>query len=271
MNKPAESYLARGFRDVDAAATPKMAQCLSYLDSLPSFQRYKDQILAAMNPQPDQATADLGCGLGFDVPRLAQLVGPRGRAIGVDSSFAFLESARSTFDCSAAAHFINADIQLLPFPNGYLDSCKVDRTLQHVEKPAAVLHEMFRTVRPGGIVVCAEPDWGTFTIDHENRTMVRKMAEFWAESFRNPWIGRQLANMFPEAGFVKIRVEGALLIAPSFEASERVFDIVQTATRLAENTRSDEPLEWLAQARDRDLVRPLRSTVTLFLNVARKP
>jgi ubiquinone/menaquinone biosynthesis C-methylase UbiE len=271
VSEPEENYLARGFRDVDRGATHKMAHCLGYLDSLSSFQRYKNRILEAINPQPGQVTADLGCGLGFDVLRFARLVGERGRALGVDASLTLLQSARLRSYHSAAVEFVNADIEQLPFPNGSLHSCKVDRTLQHVERPASVLQEMFRTVRSGGVVVCAEPDWGTFTIDHENRTMVRKIAEFWEESFRHPWIGRQLSNGLREAGFLDIQVEGALLIAPSLEASDRVFDIVQTAVRLAETMRNDEPLEWLSQARERDGGRPVWSSVTLFLNVARRP
>ena len=270
-SEPEENYLARGFRDVDTGATAKMAECLGYLDSLPSFRRYKNLVLEAMEPQPGDNTADLGCGLGFDVLRLARLVGPEGRAIGVDSSKAFLESARLMSHKSTAVEFINADIQKLPFQNAYLHSCKVDRTLQHVERPTSVLREMFRTVRSGGMVVCAEPDWGTFTIDDENRAMVRKIAAFWEESFRNPWMGRQLSHELREAEFIDVQVQGALLIAPSFEVSDQVFDLVQTAARLAESTRNDEPLAWVSQARERDRVRPVWSSVTLFLNVARRP
>jgi SAM-dependent methyltransferase len=266
-----ENYLAPAFRDVDAGAARKMAHCLEYLDSLPSFQQYKKLVLEAMNPQPGQVAADLGCGLGFDVLRLGQLVGPRGRAIGIDSSITFLESAGLTGHHSDAVQFLNADIQQLPFPNEYLHCCKVDRTLQHVENPARVLREIFRTVRSGGVVVCAEPDWGTFTIDHENRAMVRKIAGFWEGSFRNPWIGRQLPNALREAGFIDMQVQGALLIAPSFEASDQVFDIVQTAVCLADTTGSHEPLDWLSHARERDCVRPVWSSVTLFLNIARRP
>ncbi len=224
-----------------------------------------------MNPQPDQLTEDLGCGLGFDVKRLATLVGPRGRAIGVDSSMTFLASAREASSDSAAVQFVQADVRELPFPNECLHSCKVDRVLQHIENPSAVLREMFRVLRSGGVVVCAEPDWGTFTIDHEDRNMVRQIAGFWGESFRNPWIGRQLSNALRDAGFINVEVQGTLLIAPSFGVSDQVFDIVQTAERLAETIRSGEPLNWIAHARARDCARPVWSSVTLFLNIARRP
>ena len=109
-----EASLARGFRDVDTAVVGKLARCLTYMDALPAFQQYKNTMLEMMNPQRGSIIADLGCGLGFDVRRLAALVGPEGRAIGVDASLALISSARSTSEGLPAVEFIQADIQHLP-------------------------------------------------------------------------------------------------------------------------------------------------------------
>lgn len=270
-DEAAEDYLAKGFRDVDAAAIGKMAKCLAFVDTLPSFQLYKASVLKAMSLRPGSIAADLGCGLGFDVRRIANLVGPEGRAIGVDSSSALIESACAASQELSAVEFLRADIQNLPFETGFLHSCKVDRTLQHVERPASVLREMFRTVRPGGMVVCAEPDWKTFTIHHENRTWVKKIAETWSNGFRHPWIGHQLKNELEKAGFLDIKVQSALLVTTSFESSDKVFDVTQTALRLSTKSGSDEPLEWLRNVRERDRISPVCSSVELLINVARRP
>jgi ubiquinone/menaquinone biosynthesis C-methylase UbiE len=270
-DEAAEDYLAKGFRDVDAAATGKMAKCLAFVDSNPSFQRYKASILEAMDLRRGSIAADLGCGLGFDVCRISRLVGPEGRAIGVDASLALIESARAASQELSAVEFVRADIQDLPFQTGFLDSCKVDRTLQHVERPASVVSEMFRTVRPGGMAVCAEPDWKTFIIHHENSTWMQKIAETWSEGFRHPWIGRQLSNELEKAGFVDINVRSFLLTTPSFESSDVVFDLTQTALRLSANSGSQEPLEWLANVRERDRISPVCSSVELLMNSARRP
>src|SRR5580704_12000363 len=171
-----EASLARGFRDVDTAVVGKLARCLTYMDALPAFQQYKNTMLEMMNPQRGSVTADLGCGLGFDVRRLAALVGPEGRAIGVDASLALIEAARSMSEGLHAVEFIQSDIQHLPFASDSLNSCKVDRTLQHVERPAAVLNEIFRTLCSGGTVVCAEPDWGTFKIDDGRQPIGQQVA-----------------------------------------------------------------------------------------------
>jgi ubiquinone/menaquinone biosynthesis C-methylase UbiE len=265
------SYLATGFRDVDAATGAKMAQCLIFLNSLPSVQEYKSQILRAIDPKPGDIVADLGCGLGFDVLRFAESVGPHGLAIGVDSSRTLLEFARAGSHNFLNVEFIQGDVHKLPFENGFISSCKVDRTLQHVAHPVIVLREMFRTLRPGGVAVCSEPDWGTYTIEHDDWRTTQQIGEFWAGSFRNPWIGRQLMNHLSEIGFVDTRVQAARLFAPSFEASDKVFDLAQTAIRLAQATGDVKALEWIARAREGEWLCPVRSSVTLFINFARKP
>jgi SAM-dependent methyltransferase len=263
-----EAFLARGFRDVDTAAVGKLARCLTYMDALPEFQQYKTTILEMMRPQRGSVIADLGCGLGFDVRRLAAFVGPEGRAIGVDASLALIESARSTSEGLPAVEFIQADIQHLPFANGSLHSCKVDRTLQHVERPAAVLDEMFRSLCSGGTVVCAEPDWGTFSNDAQH-PIARQIAQVWSEGFRNPRVGSELRELLKEAGFIDLQVREFVLSTPSFESSDIVFDITQSASQLARSTGDNEALTWLARLRDRQS--PLCCSVTLLINFGKKP
>ena len=269
-----EEYLARGFRDVDAAAVGKMVRCLAYMDGLPEFRQYKNTILEMMKPQAGSITADLGCGLGFDVRRLAKLVGPEGRAIGVDASLTLIESARAASEGFPAVEFIQGDIQSLPFASGFLHSCKVDRTLQHVERPDAALSEIFRTVRPGGRVVCAEPDWGTFAIEAPSlgdaeHPVARQVAQLWSQDIRNPRIGRDLRKLIEETGFVDLQVKETVLSTPTFESSEIVFDITQSALRLAASSGSNEPLVWLAELRES--ANPVCCSVTLVINFARRP
>jgi ubiquinone/menaquinone biosynthesis C-methylase UbiE len=264
-----EASLARGFRDVDTAIVGKLSRCLTYMDALPAFQQYKSTMLEMMRPQRGSVTADLGCGLGFDVRRLAAFVGPEGRAIGVDASLALIESARSASEGLPAVEFIQADIQHLPFARGSLHSCKVDRTLQHVERPAAVLDEIFRSVGSGGVVVCAEPDWGTFAIDNGQHPIAQQIAHSWREGFRNPCIGRELRELLKEAGFVDLQIKEVILSTRDFESSDIVFDVSQSALQLATTTGSSEPLTWLATLRDRQS--PVCCSVTVLINFGKKP
>ena len=263
---PAEDYLASSFRDVDSGAVDKMVRCLTFMDGLPDFQHYKSTIIETLHPEPGSTIADLGCGLGFDVRRLATLVGPKGKALGIDASHSFLTAARIASDGLPAASFIQADIQSLPLADGSLHACKVDRTLQHVEQPAAVLNQIFRTLRPGGVAVCSEPVWTTFVIAPQDGLSDQVAALFYA-GFRNPHIGRDLNALLESTGFVDLRREDVILSTPTFAASDIVFDITQSAYRLAAGLGNEEPLAWLAEMRRQ----PVRCSVTLSIHFARKP
>ena len=198
-------------------------------------------------------------------------MGPEGRAIGVDASITLLESARAASEGFPAVEFIQADIQKLPFASGSLHAFKVDRTLQHVERPQAVLGEIFRTMRPGGRVVCAEPDWGTFAIEASSlgdsqHPVARQVARLWGEDIRNPRIGHDLEKLLEDTGFVDLQAMETVLSTPAFQSSEIVFDITQSALRLAARSGSDEPLTWLAKLREN--VSHVCCSVALVINFA---
>lgn len=52
-----------------------------------------------------------------------------------------------------------ADGSDLPFPDARFDLCYSSNVLEHVEDWSALLEELVRTVRPGGIVFCAFTNW----------------------------------------------------------------------------------------------------------------
>jgi ubiquinone/menaquinone biosynthesis C-methylase UbiE len=264
----AEDYLAHSFREVDAGDTGKMMRCLTFMDRLPVFQRYKSAIMAKLALRPGATVADLGCGLGFDVHHFAALVGPKGKALGIDASHALLLNANAACKPSGRACFIQANIQHLPLADASLDACKVDRTLQHVEEPPVVLNEILRTLRPGGLLVCSEPDWSTFVIADPDR-MASQISAFFYRGFRNPRIGYELKSLLETAGFVDLQTEEVILSTTGFASSDIVFDLTQSAARLAENSKSEEPLAWLANLRQR--LQPLFCSVNLVIQFARRP
>jgi hypothetical protein len=129
-------------------------------------------------------------------------------------------------------------------------------------------------MRPGGRVVCADPDWGTFAIDasslgNAQHPVARQVAQLWSKDIRNHRIGRDLRKLLEETGFVDLEVKETVLSTPTFESSEIVFDITQSVLRLAASSRSDEPLAWLAKLREG--LSPVCCSVTLVINFARRP
>ena len=90
---------------------------------------------------------DVGCGAGFLSNHLAR---EGFEVTGVDASKASLDVA-ARHDVSGRARYVLGDALALPFPAASFDVvCAMD-FLEHVEDPAAVVAEISRVLKPGGL------------------------------------------------------------------------------------------------------------------------
>jgi SAM-dependent methyltransferase len=264
-------YLASGFRDVDGIGElATFLGCLQYLEELPTVQAYKQQALNRLELGDGMTVIDVGCGLGFDVARMAAAVGRTGRAVGVDPSAALLRTASTNSRVTLPnVAWVLGTGENLGLRAEVVDAVRVDRTLQHVADPRRVVEEMYRVLRPGGRIACAEPDWGTFVVTSGQREKTRQIADFWCDSFRSGWIGRRLTPLLRRAGFVDVDVTGHLLVAEGVDAIDKVFDVKTTAARVSASTgdTSFGQRWWDALCTDEW---PMAG-VTVFLATGRKP
>ncbi|MCD2256431.1 demethylmenaquinone methyltransferase [Lactobacillus sp. CC-MHH1034] len=101
---------------------------------------------------------DVCCGTGVWSFGLAQYVGPSGLITGLDFSEAMLQIATEKKDAAGLTNvrFEQGDAQHLPFPDNHFDRVTIGFGLRNVPDADQVLREMFRVVKPGGIVACLE-------------------------------------------------------------------------------------------------------------------
>jgi len=116
-------------------------------------------LLGRLSPGLD--LLDVGCGPGTITGDLAAMVAP-GRVVGVDAAEDVVAAAR------AGAHPVNvsfevADAYALPFDDASFDVVHAHQVLQHLADPVAVLREMHRVLRPGGLVGVRDSDYAGFT------------------------------------------------------------------------------------------------------------
>ena len=111
--------------------------------------------------RPGQSLLDLGCGPGTITVEFADRLAP-GRVVGLDAASEVIERASSEFQRDNL-EFIVGDAYELPFDDDTFDVVHAHQTLQHVADPVAVLREMRRVARPGGIIAARDVDYaGTF-------------------------------------------------------------------------------------------------------------
>ena len=114
---------------VDRTADPQ--QYVNYLDQASggkSTKLFKQHTFALMGAREGSHLLDVGCGTGEDVRAMAQLVGPGGRVVGVDSSQTMIAEARKRSDGSPVpVEFYAGNIYQLDFADNTFDASRADR------------------------------------------------------------------------------------------------------------------------------------------------
>ena len=106
---------------------------------------------------------DVGCGPGTITADFA-ILASHGKVVGCDAVDMVLQQA-SEYAASRGltnVTFQKVDANTLPFDDNSFDIVHCHQVLQHVKNPVAILKEMRRVAKPGGIVAGREADYKTF-------------------------------------------------------------------------------------------------------------
>jgi ubiquinone/menaquinone biosynthesis C-methylase UbiE len=247
------TYLATGFQDVDKSdANEAYIACLSLLDSLPFYQEYKQQTYELLGLKNGDAVLDAGCGLGYDLYRMAEKVFPDGQAIGVDASSSMLHEAKKDPRYkSLHVKLIQADLRQLPFSDLNFSHARIDRVLQHIKNPQQVVQELSRVLQNNGILLAYDNDWHSFSIQSPNETLHKKIENLWIHSFANPTIGTDLVKLFQDVQLQEITSYPLTSILREFEVADKVYNIQESLSKLVTQGEltKEEKEQWLTEVR----------------------
>jgi ubiquinone/menaquinone biosynthesis C-methylase UbiE len=206
------STFSGSFSNIDSARDP--AEYVRFMDdanAMEFFRTAKEHTYALLALEAGNHVLDVGCGTGDDVRALAQIVGPTGLAVGIDSSLTMIGAARLRADSHAGVEFRVGNAQRLDFADATFDACRTDRVLQHLSDPGQAVDEIVRVLRPGGRLVAFEPDTGGLLLDAPDQAVTRKILNFRSDAVRSGWIGRQLPRLFKTAALTNVEA----LVLPS--------------------------------------------------------
>lgn len=181
---------------------------IEYLDAgnaLADVKRLKQVMQAQLALGSGMHLLDVGCGTGDDVRALAQVVGAHGRSIGVDASTVMVtEAQRRHAAAGLPVAFVVGNAQHLAFADASFDRCRAERVLMHLEHPEQALAEMVWVVRPGGMLVVFDMDWGMAFVDSPYQETTRTILDAFSDGMKHGWIGRSLPRLFQAVGLVEV-------------------------------------------------------------------
>ncbi len=104
---------------------------------------------------------DVGCGIGHWGQLLANVLPDNTRLQGVDRDPFWIEKARARATAHGLGDRFSYQVSVaekLPFADAAFDLVTCQTVLIHTPDPGAVVDEMIRVARPGGLILAAEPN-----------------------------------------------------------------------------------------------------------------
>ena len=198
----------------DHAGVQAVAEAFGYTAEEPtSIPADANMGLSCGNPtatahlRPGEVVVDLGSGGGLDVFLAAKMVGPEGRAIGIDMTTAMIERARANAVSGGYTNveFYQPTIDQIPLPDSSVDCVISNCVLNLAPDKPAVFREIARVLKPGGRVAVSD-----IALKHESPEAVARSMTAYVGCI---------------AGAIKIEDYRAGLLAAGFEIVDSGADL----------------------------------------------
>lgn len=167
-------------------------------------------LLRAAGTGPGMRVLDLGTGLGHVARLVADLVGPGGQVVGLDTNTRLLEVARARTRDHRQVTFVEGDVRGWRAPEPF-DAVVGRLILFHLPDAGATLRHQLAALRPGGLMLMLDFDLGSSRAEPAV-PLVTQALEWVNAAFRsagaNPVIGTRLALLLAGAGLTDVQTFG---------------------------------------------------------------
>ncbi len=142
----------------------------------------RDLLAGILRPSPENLIVDVGCGTGANQRVLSKY----GTVLSIDAS---VEALRF---CSSRGmdHLLACNAQEIPLRTGSADAITALDCLEHVDDDLMAFSEMYRILKPGGVLLLTVPAYGFLWSEHDEALHHRRRY--------GPW---ELGNKMKAAGF----------------------------------------------------------------------
>jgi ubiquinone/menaquinone biosynthesis C-methylase UbiE len=111
---------------------------------------FQKRLIKKLDLKHGQKVLDIGCGTGWAVLHMADIIKEDGKAYGIDLSSKMIEAAKKKSSNHKNVEFFKAPARSLPFDDNYFDIIISTNAFHHFSEPSKVLEEVYRVLVPQG-------------------------------------------------------------------------------------------------------------------------
>ncbi|MDF3819622.1 metalloregulator ArsR/SmtB family transcription factor [Leptospira sp. 96542] len=148
---------------------------------------YRSWILNAL-PSNSNQILDLGCGPGALIPFL---LNKSKQVVGLDSSSNMINQANQMYGKNPTVRLVKAQLESIPLESESCDAVVASMVIHHISHPPTVFEEMYRVLKPGGVVCFVD--------------LAKHNIEFMRDNFADLWLGFEpelIESWLTSVGFV---------------------------------------------------------------------
>jgi ubiquinone/menaquinone biosynthesis C-methylase UbiE len=187
---------------------------------------YRDAAFFLPHLRSGMDLLDCGCGPGTITVDMAEMVSP-GNVVGIDIEASQFQVGRTH---ALERGISNIRFELgnayeIPFSDGSFDAVFAHAVLYHLSDPSKALKEIYRVLRPGGIVGVRDTDRGGHIFTPSNPMFERAwvlIENIMKYKGSNLYLGRTHRALLRETGFVRIQASASYDYYGTTEATQRI-------------------------------------------------
>lgn len=232
----------------------------------------RNRLFRLANLKQGDTAIEIGSGTGALLCDLARAVGEGGKAIGIEPQIVLAEAARARILSENLSAIVKTEsAERLSLESETADACLAQTVLIHLPPDILqqTLAEMTRVVRRGGRVISCDQDGDTWTIDHPDRELTRRIVRFNSDQrYADGWTGRRLYRFFRTAGLKEVEIE--TLVQTDTEKSLYLFGMAERIANAAAEVGEislEESLKWLEQLNESAAADHFFSSINYYICV----
>jgi ubiquinone/menaquinone biosynthesis C-methylase UbiE len=180
------------------------------------FQYFQKRVISLIDFSSPCSFLDLGCGTGWAVRYVSDLMKGKGNCAGIDISEKMIEQARRLAAGMNNVVFHNASSENLPVEDGSIDNIICTFSFHHYANPVKALSEARRVLKPRGKFFILDATLDDF-LTRLFETLFLKLDKSHVKQYTT----NEFRRMFPEAGLTYLKSATILMYPIKVHIAEK--------------------------------------------------